>query len=231
MRIWSQVDKTDPNNTKKVTQRGGFTAIDAYSQIKAATEQFGAVGDGWGWEVVNFQYPPNDTVTVHIKMWHGSRNNWFDVFGQKDLNTKGANSKADEDCFKKALTDAITKGLSYLGFNADVFMGKFDDNKYVESQREANAPKAIWHGPIQRSKFSDTVVQFNKDLDKCETKEEFTICKHNNRAILDQIELDTPADAKLKNPDCTSGETTKAHVSRLHMMFEQQDEIDQQQGR
>ena len=34
---------------------------------------------------------------------------------------------------KKVATDALTKGLSKLGFNADVFMGKFDDNKYVNS--------------------------------------------------------------------------------------------------
>lgn len=91
------------------------------------------------------------------------------------------------------------------------------------------APK--WHGPVQRSKFSDVVIQFNKELDECETKEQFEICKHNHKELRDQIALDTPKDAKLKNPDCTSGETTKAHISRLHMMFEQQDEIDQQESR
>jgi hypothetical protein len=30
----------------------------------------------------------------------------------------------------------MTKGLSKLGFNADVFMGLFDDNKYVSSLRK-----------------------------------------------------------------------------------------------
>ena len=33
---------------------------------------------------------------------------------------------------KKATTDALTKLLSRLGFNADVFLGLYDDNKYVE---------------------------------------------------------------------------------------------------
>ena len=32
-----------------------------------------------------------------------------------------------------SLKKVATKGLSKLGFNADVFMGKFDDNKYVDS--------------------------------------------------------------------------------------------------
>ena len=42
-------------------------------------------------------------------------------------------SRVDDDCIKKVATDALTKGLSKLGFNADVFMGRFDDNKYVDA--------------------------------------------------------------------------------------------------
>jgi hypothetical protein len=34
-----------------------------------------------------------------------------------------------EDAGKMALTDALTKGLSHLGCDADVFLGKHD-NKY-----------------------------------------------------------------------------------------------------
>jgi hypothetical protein len=33
----------------------------------------------------------------------------------------------------------MTKGLSKIGFNADVFLGKFDDNKYVKSLEETQA--------------------------------------------------------------------------------------------
>ena len=35
---------------------------------------------------------------------------------------------SNSDIFKKATTDALTKGLSMLGFNADVFMGLWNDN-------------------------------------------------------------------------------------------------------
>jgi hypothetical protein len=49
--------------------------------------------------------------------------------------------RVDGDAGKKALTDGITKALSYLGFNSDVFMGKFDDNKYVQ-ERAAEEKKA-----------------------------------------------------------------------------------------
>ena len=51
------------------------------------------------------------------------------------------NGRVDDDFFKKVATDALTKGLSKLGFNADVFMGKFDDNKYVSTLTEKYTKK------------------------------------------------------------------------------------------
>ncbi len=118
--------------------------------------------------------------------------------------------------------------LKLIGLAGLVYSEEEAYDLKAEGKGVWEAPK--WHGPIQRSKFSDEVIKFNKKLDECETKEEFEICKHNHKELRDQIALDTPNDAKLKNPNCTTGETTKAHISRLHMMFEQQDEIDQQQG-
>ena len=44
--------------------------------------------------------------------------------------------KVDEEYAKKVATDALTKGLSFLGFNADIFLGKYDDSKYVEGLKE-----------------------------------------------------------------------------------------------
>ena len=48
MKIWDKVCVTDPEITKRVTQRGGFTAIDAQAQLKRATEVFGPYGTDWG---------------------------------------------------------------------------------------------------------------------------------------------------------------------------------------
>lgn len=136
MELWNKVCKTDPEHTKKVNQRGGFTAIDAMYQIQTATEVFGAVGKGWGWNFSAPIFPPNGTVFVKCTLWHGDKETTVEQFGQKKLDTtKGA----DEDAVKKAATDALTKCLSYLGFNADVFLGKFDDNKYVEQLKKENA--------------------------------------------------------------------------------------------
>ena len=128
MKLWNAVCMTDPDRTKEVNVRGGFTAIDAMYQMQCATEQFGAAGVGWGWNFTDPIYPPNGTVVIKCVLWHGKKENTVEQFGQKKLGN-------DEDALKKAGTDALTKCLSYLGFNADVFLGMFDDSKYVESVR------------------------------------------------------------------------------------------------
>lgn len=136
LHLWNRVHGTDPAHTKSARgNQGSFTAIDAYWQIHNATEQFGPVGDGWGWEVKDVMFT-NDCVIVRITLWVHEHSNSYDSIGQNLLMTRGQNPKPDDDSAKKALTDAITKGLSYMGFNTDIFLGKFDDNKYVEAQAE-----------------------------------------------------------------------------------------------
>ena len=128
LRIWNAVSKTDPRHTKKVNQRGGFTAISAHYQVMSATAAFGPIGIGWGY--VNGEPIWHDNlVVVPVTLWHGERGNSFGpVYGAAEWRT---GTRLDSDAAKKAATDGLTKALSQLGFNADVFLGKFDDNKYV----------------------------------------------------------------------------------------------------
>lgn len=146
--IWDAVAKTDPKHTKKVNQRGGFTAISAHYQVMRATEQFGPVGQGWGYE--NGAPIFHDSlVIVPVTLWHGSRQNTFGpVYGGAEWKS---GNRLDSDAVKKAATDGLTKALSHLGFNADVFLGLFDDNKYVsEMAREFAGQVANDQPPAKR---------------------------------------------------------------------------------
>ncbi len=50
MELWNKVSKTDPKYIKPVGFGARkFTAIDPQYQVRSITEQFGAVGVGWGW--------------------------------------------------------------------------------------------------------------------------------------------------------------------------------------
>ena len=131
MKLWEQVFETDPKHTKYVNQRGGFTAIDAQYQIKRATEMFGPMGLGWGVKNEVFTPMTNGMTLYQAEFWYSSSGD----DGCFPINSSIAMQKGgrlDEEFAKKVSTDALTKGLSKLGFNSDIFEGKFDDNRYIK---------------------------------------------------------------------------------------------------
>ena len=165
MKLWESVETTDPNFTKKVNQRGGFTAIGAQYQLRTATETFGPFGTGWGvkderiekWEDVGIAVYQATLWYIPAEFKKGipvikEEPSEFPIHSSIKYHSNG---RVDDDFMKKVATDALTKGLSKLGFNADVFMGKFDDNKYVNKLTDMNG---TW-----KKEVSDAAEKLNKD--------------------------------------------------------------------
>lgn len=151
MYIWSRVETTDPDMTERVNFGAfKFTTIDAQYQIRRATELFGPCGLGWGIRNQKFDMLVVDPADPHYNLLCFTAQLWYLLNGQEasidiaaDIelfeNTKNG-WKRVSDPMKKVRTDALTKGFSWLGFSADVFMGRFDDAKYVQRlQQEKRA--------------------------------------------------------------------------------------------
>ncbi len=141
MELWNSVCETDPKKTKPVDQRGGFTAICAQWQFKRATELWGPYGGKWGIQECIYGYvgePP-------IEMWIEAE--FYCPAGKFQISSD-MKFRAGDDGRKKLLTDITTKALSKLGFNSDVFEGKFDDNKYIEKMNKKyeskDTPERVW---------------------------------------------------------------------------------------
>ena len=160
MAIWDKVSKTDIDHTKQVSFGRKFTAIDAHSQVMEATRLFGAVGEGWGYinnyGETHFQDGRSIAWCDVVLWWSpfetweglpapGARREFGPVRGAAELvglDSKGKPKRPDVDAYKKASTDGLTKCLSHLGFNADVFLGMFDDNKYIEGLKKEKDQQA-----------------------------------------------------------------------------------------
>jgi len=149
--IWDQVQKTDPNYTKQFRRAGGFqgVAIDPMYNVYRATSLFGPIGIGWGYEIIEENlhkgapiYDKKENVVGNEMLHEVKLRIWYVHNGQKgELTSSGATMLVgknkygyvtDEEAVKKSITDALGKGLSWLGFSADVHLGKFDDSKYVQ---------------------------------------------------------------------------------------------------
>ena len=146
MRIWDSVCETDPKHTSRINQRGGFTAICAMYQRQEATRKFGPEGEGWSYDATLTNLTIGDMMIASIELRLWWRNEMGDIrycgpaFDSCEWMPRG---RFDSDAAKKATTGALTTALSGLGFNADVFLGKFDDNKYVDQMREKFKPTPV----------------------------------------------------------------------------------------
>ena len=177
MSVWDQGQKTDPAFTKENKHgAGGSTSINTTYAFKRATEVFGPIGIGWGYAIVKDEIVEGAPIsfgekelkqtilskihTIQIRFWYtldGVRGE-FDQFGHTDYVTKNKWGFATEsEPQKKSLSDAIKKALSMLGFNADIYLGMYDDVGYrnsvaldiaadtAEKQVDRDAEKALDH--------------------------------------------------------------------------------------
>jgi hypothetical protein len=141
LELWNSVQKTNPKHTKQANVGGNrITAISPQYQRMSATAKFGPFGEGWGikedtYDTMNF---PDSTVlgSYRAKLWYKMEGEIYEFPIYSNIKvaftTNAGKYKVDDEWLKKASTDALTKGLSMLGFNADIFLGLYDDSKYVE---------------------------------------------------------------------------------------------------
>lgn len=147
LKLWDAVQKTDPAFTKQASKGAhNFTSVAPMYQNKKATEQFGVQGIGWGVVVGSEVFTEKEYGTTTILSYdatmffildgqrgeipiHASEKSCYKTNGYKG---KEGYMKIDDEVRKKVVTNAKTKGLSELGFSADIFMGMFDDPNYVD---------------------------------------------------------------------------------------------------
>ena len=142
MKIWESVCKTDSEYTKKVNQRGGYTAIDATYQQMKATELFGSYGLGWGLREIAYDFTlfeATKMVLCHAVFFYKLDGAEASFPISNAINAMLGVAKPDEDFCKKLETNTISKALSRLGFSADVFLGLFDDQEYIAQLKTEEA--------------------------------------------------------------------------------------------
>ena len=145
LKLWQAVEKTDPKHTKKAKIGGmSITAIAPQYQVLKATEQFGPYAIKWGFKDIEFDFSLIEThKLVVLKATFFCPDGECQVVNSAKIWMDRAEQMVDADFAKKMETDALTKVLSKMGFNADVFMGRYDDNKYVQDMQKEFAPEPM----------------------------------------------------------------------------------------
>lgn len=139
MRVWDLCPTTDKRFTKKVSYGShAFTTIDAQWQLEVATRQWGPYGKAWGIRDMRFSEIVTEdvldngtpikryTLALDCEFFYPDSGDTVSFPVSVDMPFKHGG-----DLRKKLATSARSKALSYLGFSADVYMGKFDDPEYL----------------------------------------------------------------------------------------------------
>jgi hypothetical protein len=167
-KLWDELRRVPPDQLKGFSRAGGFkgTAIKPMWSFHKMTEVFGPVGKGWGVNDPKFQtVPAGDEILVFctVSVWHGERHQTvFGIGGDKVRVIQSSGPRNDDEAFKKAYTDAVTNALKLIGVGADIHMGLWDGNKYIDEKPEAaneapqeqpKAPQKYDRNPIVKAEF------------------------------------------------------------------------------
>ena len=127
----------------------GLTDINPMWRIKTLTEQFGACGVGWKYEIVDkrLEHGGNDEIAafVDINLYIKDGDAWSEAIpgtgGSSFVAKESKGMYTSDECFKMALTDAISVACKMLGFGADVYWQK-DRTKYTDTDKnQEDKPK------------------------------------------------------------------------------------------
>ncbi len=179
LKLWDSFGKTDPKYTKAANVDGNKqTSLSGNYMVKLATESLGAIGEGWGYKILNERFDNTKPImtkvdnklelmkdgdsiiweqdhTLLIEMWHGNKESTFTQFGHtkyRYMKTDGSKMIIDHEYAKKSLTDAMKKCLSLIGVCSDVFMGEFDDVNYQQVAKIENDLKNAENKDLELSK-------------------------------------------------------------------------------
>ena len=185
MKIWDFLSKTNPEFTKPLPGYGGkkLTTIDPHYQIQMMTNAFGPVGKGWSYQV-EYKYL-DKLVFAEVSIQYFLDNKWY-AFGPvssvQSLAKK--NGGLDDEAPKKAMTDAMTKAFSHLGMSADVFLGMFENNKYVEDLKKEFSQKQNSVVQTTEPAYMDDTVDVDEikaEISAAKTEKQFYAVKNKLR--------------------------------------------------
>lgn len=142
-----------PETAKKNIGGGrlkGMTDINPMWRIKTLTEEFGICGFGWYYEITDKWIETSmakDEITANVKinLYVKRDNEWskpiVGIGGSMLVANERNGLYVNDECYKMALTDAISVACKSLGIGADVYWNK-DNTKYNDGKKnQAVTPK------------------------------------------------------------------------------------------
>ena len=144
MKLWEIMTPVDDKYKTSMRMPDGsfLTSVKPYEAMRRMTSIFGPMGYGWGAAVLEAR-KEGDTFQMRIDLWYKphfvdpsipiSELAHIESWGGTEYNS------IDWDMSKKAMTNAISKAISFLGFASPIYLGE-EDRKLPPGQQPGTNP-------------------------------------------------------------------------------------------
>lgn len=161
MLIYGALQETPKNATKPIAagRLKGFTDINPMYRIKKLTELFGPCGIGWVYEVTHRELQEGANgekkafVQIALRYANPETGEWsapvYGDGGSSFISAERNGLYTDDECYKKAITDAIGSACKMLGMSADIYWSE-DRTKYTTTEEKVAAPAPEAKAPETR---------------------------------------------------------------------------------
>lgn len=181
LKVWNSVKQT-PNQFLKEIKFGylkGKSDINPQWRLMAMTQAFGTVGHGWTYRIARTwsENAPDGTVmafaevAVKTKVDGEWGEEFFGIGGSTIVDKNKNGLQANDEGYKKAVTDALGVAFKAVGIAADIYLGNFDGSKYLydyslayqePQQQQAPAPQVLNEDRFKAAKASVEAGEFDK---------------------------------------------------------------------
>lgn len=153
LEIYNKLRQVPEDATKTIAagRIKGMTDINPMWRIKVMTETFGVCGIGWKYEITK-QWTETHGSEVkaycNINLYIKTNGEWSDAIpgtgGSAAVSMERSGAYVNDECYKMALTDALSVSMKALGVGADVYWqkGANYESKYEQPQEQPK-PKQV----------------------------------------------------------------------------------------
>lgn len=154
MSIYNNVRSVPESAQKKINggRLSGMTDINPMWRIQKLTEEFGPCGVGWKYVIRDKRLEPagNDEIAafVDIDLFFHTEDGWSEAIPGTGGSSFAAKERSglhvSDECYKMALTDALSVACKAIGMGADIYWEK-GSTKY---DRDGPPPAACHEPPV-----------------------------------------------------------------------------------
>jgi len=181
LEFWEKL-RTPPKQALKKIQAGrlkGMSDINPQWRLQMMTEVFGPIGIGWKYNIDRLWLEDGGGANkcafaqVSLCVMDNDSGKWSEpipgIGGSMFIAQESKGPHTSDECFKMAVTDALSVAMKQLGVAADIYMGIMDGSKYSAPPPKQPAPKP----DMQPDMSSDEAAAFINSMvgliDGCET--------------------------------------------------------------